>query len=436
MDEMTAEYYTGLLDCLKAKMTSPRFMTEHRRSVKDFSRKRCLTFVIVLMFLMNMIKRALQDELDEFFKGFSAEPVACRQVSKSAFTQARQKLKHTAFIALNTEQVNYFYDHFDVQRFNGFRLLAFDGSMANLPHTQKVCEHFGVWHPAAGGTCPKARISQMFDVQNRVTVEALIAPKSEGERSLAAQHCQHLVPMDLVLLDRGYPAFWLFVAISAEDADFCARMPIGKWNVVEQFIACGQREQIVELTPSYPAKKACQALKLSTQPLTIRLIRLQLKNGDPFVLATSLVNTNLYPYSFFTTLYPCRWPVETDYRQMKFRLEVENWSGTSVEAIYQDFHAIIFTKNLASLLAQPAQQVVAQQTRANTHDYRVNMANLFSKMKDTVVFLFTFANPLPVLHKLWLQMTQTIEPIRPNRTFQRNKHLKPRRFPMNYKPLR
>ena len=157
MDEMTAEYYTGLLDCLKAKMTSPRFMTEHRRSVKDFSRKRCLTFAIVLMFLMNMIKRALQDELDEFFKGFSAEPVACRQVSKSAFTQARQKLKHTAFIALNTEQVNYFYDHFDVQRFNGFRLLAFDGSMANLPHTQKVCDHFGVWHPAAGGTCPKAR---------------------------------------------------------------------------------------------------------------------------------------------------------------------------------------------------------------------------------------------------------------------------------------
>ena len=47
MDEMTAEYYTGLLDCLKAKMTSPRFMTEHRRSVTDFSRKRCLTFVIV-----------------------------------------------------------------------------------------------------------------------------------------------------------------------------------------------------------------------------------------------------------------------------------------------------------------------------------------------------------------------------------------------------
>ncbi len=436
MDSMTAECYTGLLDCLKAKMTSHRFMTENRRSAKDFSRKRCLTFVIVLVFLMNMIKRAIQDELDEFFKALDAEPIACRHVSKSAFTQARQKLKHTAFIVLNAEQVHYFYDHFDVLQFNGLRLLAFDGSMVDLPHTQKVCEHFGVWHPATGGTCPKARISQMFDVQNRVTIEALIAPKSFGERSLAIKHCQHLRPMDLVLLDRGYPAFWLFAAIKAKSADFCARMPIGKWKVVEQFVACGQAEQIVELTPSYPARKACHPLKLSTQPFTVRLIRLQLKNGDLCVLATSLVDTSLYPYSFFTTLYPHRWPVETDYRQMKLRLEVENWSGISVEAIYQDFHATIFTKNLASLLAQPAQKAVAEKTKTNTHGYQVNMANLFSKMKDTVVFLFTFANPLPVLHRLWLQMTQTIEPIRTNRAFQRNKRLKPRRFSMSYKPLR
>jgi len=64
------------------------------------------------------------------------------------------------------------------------------------------------------------------------------------------------------------------------------------------------------------------------------------------------------------------------------------------------------------------------------------MANLFSKMKDTVVFLFNYANPLPVLHKLWLQMIQTIEPIRPNRAFHRRKRLKPRRFSMSYKPLR
>ena len=97
MDSMSAKCYTGLLDCSKAKMTSHRFMTENRRSAKDFSRKRCLTFVIVLVFLMNMIKRAIQDELDEFFKALDAEPIACRHVSKSAFTQARQKLKHTAF---------------------------------------------------------------------------------------------------------------------------------------------------------------------------------------------------------------------------------------------------------------------------------------------------------------------------------------------------
>lgn len=39
---------------------------------------------------------------------------------------------------------------------------------------------------------------QMFDVLNRVTIEATIAPKSEGERLLAAAHCQQLTEGDLV----------------------------------------------------------------------------------------------------------------------------------------------------------------------------------------------------------------------------------------------
>ncbi len=151
---------------------------------------------------MNMIKRALQDELDEFFKVLQGGEVADRQVTNSAFTQARQKLKYTAFIDLNDEQVGYFYDHFSPQKWHGFRLVAIDGSMGDLPNTEAIRQHFGVWHPKAGGECPKARLSQMFDVLNRLTIEAAIAPKSQGERLLAATHTQQLTEGDLVLLDR------------------------------------------------------------------------------------------------------------------------------------------------------------------------------------------------------------------------------------------
>jgi hypothetical protein len=58
-----------------------------------------------------------------------------------------------------------------------------------------------------------ARISQMFDVLNQLTLDALIGPKAFGEREMAAEHFAHLCSGDLVLLDRGYPAFWLFALI-------------------------------------------------------------------------------------------------------------------------------------------------------------------------------------------------------------------------------
>lgn len=436
MDEITVFRYTGLLNHLKSVVNSPEFMERHRQSEKDFTRQRWLTFLRVVLFLLNMIKRAIQDELDEFFKLIQSGQVAQRVVTKSAFSQARQKLKYTAFVELNQAQVSYFYQHFEPQDWHGLRLLAIDGSMADLPNTAAICDHFGVWRPAAGGACPKARVSQLFDVLNKVTVEALIAPKDQGERTLAAQHCQQLGPTDLVLLDRGYPAFWLFRAVVAQKAHFCARMSLTEWQVVRQFVASGQKEQIVWLKPGYQARKACQAHHLPTEPLQVRLVRLDLNNGEVIVLATSLLDLSTFPYPDFTDLSLHRWPIETDYRHLKTRLEVENWTGLTVSAIYQDFHATVFTKNLTALLTHPAQQVVIQNSSAKQHLYQINLANLFSKMKDTILLLFFSANPLPLLHLLWQQMTRTLEPIRPNRSFPRHKRVKRKRFPMSYKPLR
>lgn len=307
--------------------------------------------------------------------------------------------------------------------------------MADLPNTQLLRDHFGYWQPAAGGQCAKARISQMFDVLNKVTVDALIKPKENGERVLAAQHCQSLRADDLILLDRGYPAFWLFMLIRQQGAHFCVRMSLGKWDVVADFVASGEREQFVSLKPCYNARKACQARDLPTNDLPVRLIRLDQPGCDPIILATSLLDQAAFPFECFQQLYPQRWPDETDYAHMKRHLEVENWSGTSVEAIYQDFHATLFTKNLAAIVAQPAQQIVAEQSASKKYHYHVNMANLFSKMKDTVVSLFFSPDPFAFFNFLWHQMIHTIEPIRPKRASPRKKRVKPIRFPLNRKSL-
>ena len=81
-------------------------------------------------------------------------------------------------------------------------------------------------------------------------------------------------------------------------------------------------------------------------------------------MGTSALDQQAYPYALFKELYHERWPVEEDYKVLKSRIEVENWSGESVLVIYQDFHAKIFTKNLAAIVAHPIAKVVAQTSQA------------------------------------------------------------------------
>lgn len=436
MDQAVTTAYLGLFKCLKEKLFSEEFKERHRQTQTNFTRQRCLPFVIVVIFLLNLVKRALQDELDEFFKLLDGAEIAVRRVSKSAFIQARQKLKYESFVELNQAQVKYYYDHFDTERWNGLRLVAIDGSMSELPDREEISAHFGVWHPVAGGTCPKARVSQMFDVMNKVTLDAIMAPKENGERALAEAHFAHLKAGDLVLLDRGYPAFWLFACILKQNAHFCARMKLGSWTVVKQFADSGLCEQTISLTPNQTAIKECKDRKLSAIPLTVRLIRVELDTGEIEVLVTSLLDGLGYPVSVFKELYHCRWPVEEDYKALKSRVEVENWSGVSVLTVYQDFHAKVFAKNLTTLLARSAQKVVEQENQAKKLDYQINMTNAFSKMKDALVLLLQRASILPLLKKLWQLMIKTIEPIRPGRSFPRIKRVKPKKFAVSYKPIR
>ena len=436
MNTETASRYMGLIGTLTAKLESREFRDRHRSNTKAFTRERCLTFVLVITFLLNLVKRALQDELDEYFKLLEGEEVAERVVTKSAFSQARQKLKYEAFIELNQTQVMYFYDQFDPETWYGLRLLAIDGSMSELPNTAEIREHFGVWQPAAGGVCPKARISQMYDVLNQVNVDAIIAPKALGERVLAAQHFEHLQRDDLVLLDSGYHAFWQFALIRAQAAHFCARMPLIGWKAVERFVASGLKEQSVTLQPSYESAKQCQARQLSTDPLTVRLVRIELDNGEIEVLATSLLSTQDYPYALFKDLYHHRWPVEESYKVMKCRIEIENFTGKSVQAVYQDFHAKVFTMNFTAILAQPAQKVVQENSQDKQYTYQINMTNAFSKMKDTLVLLFQRPTISRLLDRFWQLITRTLEPVRPGRSYPRNKRVKRPRFPMAYKPIR
>jgi len=435
---LLCEVCAKLIDFLKKIIFSENFLSSNKQSPKNFIRNRILPFHNIIFFLMNLIKGSYQDELDYFFKAIDHSEAFVRKVTKSAFCKARKKLKSEAFTKLNMEAVNYFYDHFSPKRWFGFTLLAIDGSTVKIPRTSEVENHFGLWSVNSQNPCPLARISQMFDVLNKITVDAIISPKAIGERELCESHFMKLMPNDLVLLDRGYPAYWLFNLILSWDGNFCARVQVDKWIPIKKFFRSGKLQKIIQLKAPTSSISKCRELGLDTIDLKLRLIRIQLENGETEILITSLIDTEKYPLEIFFDLYHHRWPVEEDYKVMKCRIEIENFTGKSVLSVYQDFHARIFSKNLTAMLAFPIRQDIEQNNDDKLHQYQINFTQAVSKMKDTIVLLFNrpldvAKNLIAALHVLFIK---TVEPVRSNRKYPRNHKIQKRGFYPSYKPVR
>lgn len=136
-------------------------------------------------------------------------------------------------------------------------------------------------------------------------------------------------------------------------------------------------------------------------------------------------------------LYHKRWPVEEDYKTMKCWIEVENFSGKSVLSVYQDFHAKVFSKNLASVLAFPTRVIIEQNSKNCKHDRQLNFAQALSRIKNVIVLLFVrqkecIADLISDLHEIFIRSTESI---RPGRKFPRNHKSSRKSFYLNYEPV-
>ena len=91
-----------------------------------------------------------------------------------------------------------------VTKWKGYRLLAVDGSVTKLPNNSELLEYFG--KARSNSTRPAVRISQLYDIQNKLSIDIQIDSHAIGERAQAVKHLKCTGNGDLILYDRGYPA--------------------------------------------------------------------------------------------------------------------------------------------------------------------------------------------------------------------------------------
>jgi len=420
---------------LNDTLFSPEFVGQHRKNKTDFTRKRSLTFPHLIGFMLNMVNGSIQSELSRFFHVIQNKSNCPDTVTSAAFCKARKKISYTAFKSLNNKLVETFYESSLVKRWNGLRLLAVDGSVTKLPNTQELLDHFG--KARLHSNRPAARLSQLYDVSNKITVDLEVGLHSTGERDLAVKHLSYAGTGDLVLYDRGYPATWLFILHKQKGIQFCARATLDSSNIIKEFVNSGKNDALVTFPCVEKSLRKCRKLGLPTTPITLRLIRIELSKNSIEVLITSLLDQDQFPYKEFKILYHQRWFIEEDYKIMKSRLEIENFSGFSVEAIQQDIHAKVLTKNLAALSIIEAESITKEKYKHRKFRYKINFTYALSQLKDNIIRFILRISESNLSGVFINQIACAVNAVRPGRKFDRGeRNIRRNKYPTAYKRVR
>ena len=379
----------------------PLFKATHRTDDKAFTRQRTLTFSRLLLLMLCKSVKSLQLILNEVSVLLSF----VQPISNAAYCKARQRLKASAFAELNRQAVvQTLYEDDDYRTWKGFRLLANDGSLVRLPMSPSIVESFGTvpYRVTNGKTAgctgqyAYARASVVYDVLNRVALDARFDPKSAYEVAQTVQHLNAIVPLnDLWLHDRGYANFELIAHHTQRQQQFVIRCSKGGFNVAKQMLAGGgAASQIVTLKAPNSKRASLKRQGLPTA-VTVRFVRVMLESGELEVLVTRLLDEQSYPTAEFKTLYGLRWGVETFYGILKTRLALENFTGFTAESVRQDFHSSVFLTGLESLLTADAQAQLDH--KEVIHPQQVNRMVSLHAIKSHVFELFTSELPIEEL---------------------------------------
>jgi hypothetical protein len=373
------------------------FIALHRRRPEDFTRRRKLTFEVLMLLLLKKSLKSLQLRLHEFMAEW--DPTG-QSVTAGALTHARAKLLPSAFIELNQRAVleNVYGPVYaaEVKRWCGLRLLAVDGSLIRLPDSPELFQEFGevviANQHGKHDRYPQGRISLLYDVLNDLALDGQLASSKQGEIELAGRHWQHVRPEDVVISDRGY-AGYLWLAQCAAHGQFVCRCSQGSFGVAQELIAqdVAGVSRILKLEAPDSQLSELKSLNLPLE-LTVRFVTLRLASGELEVLASSLVDEQAYPTEAFGELYWRRWDIETFFGRLKGRLELENFSGESVLAVQQDFQAMLFVSNLESVIIAPTQARLAG--TPGRQPVQINRAVSLHALKYRVIELLASDAPL------------------------------------------
>lgn len=397
-------------------VVEPFFINSHKATTKDFSRDRTLTFPVVFMQILRKTVKSLQVSLNELFMSNNIES----SVSASAYTQARKKFKHTAFIELNNGIVDIFYSDDNIKKWRGYRCIGADGSKIILPNGPDIAAEYGsiaIRNASMNSQFSQAMFECYYDVLNHMAIKCILAHGASYEVNLAIQMLNCTTERDLLIYDRGYASYEFLATLTQQQKKYLIRFPISSFKVIQSLVQDRENwSKIVTLKAPSSQRKNIKQKGLPLE-ITVRFITVILSTGEIEILATSLMDTDI-SRDEFKHLYGMRWGVETFYSRVKGRLCLENFTGKTVESIKQDFWSTIFISNFETIAKEGVEEEMNQTSTETAHEKKVNAAVSFNVIKNMAFEIFTNnTNQEEAVQKMLMLFKTNPVLQRPNRTW-------------------
>lgn len=300
-------------------------------------------------------------------------------VHRCSLSRSRKKLPWTIFRDILEDAVELAYKLWPRDPsylWHGMSVIGIDGSKYNLPATEDNRKEFD---PQSGlqydgkGHYPQCLVSTAYDVFRRIPVARTVVSIHGSERDEALNLLPSIRPGAVLLFDRGYPSYHLICSLRDNyNGYFIFRCPArSTFPAVEEFVRNGRQEGFILLHPSNNYLDGLsRRQRKKAKVIQLRIIRLVSPDGTVSVLLSNLLNQSRYPGEDIVDLYFRRWEVETNYRNEKVVLEIEQFHGKSPNSIRQELFAV----TIMSVIARTLMVLTSRVHRSSTAEFQFKNA--------------------------------------------------------------
>lgn len=285
-----------------------------------------------------------------------------------------------------------------------------DASRIILPNHSEIKAEFGEIsiknQHGESGYYSSAMFECRYDVLNHIAYQSGLYPNDSYEVNLAIDSLKRSVEegsysKDLDIYDRGYASYKMIAHLISYKRDFVIRCEANTFKEAALlFSGEGHWSKTVKLKAPKTKQEELQVADLPTE-VEVRFVSVILDTGEMEVLITSLLDSDI-ERSEFKALYFLRWGVEGFYHLLKGRLNLENFTGKSIESVKQDFWSSIYISNIETIFTEDIQGEINTDLKEKQLSKKINKAVSFNAIKNLAfqIFFYEKSEAIAVEEKL------------------------------------